>query len=63
MGRPALQAKDHPAHAAQLAEKRTLLQRKDALAGKTFEQLSPSEKDLLLKAVAVQLGWILDSQD
>jgi hypothetical protein len=34
-----------------------------ALRNKNFEQLNPPEKDLLLKAVAVKLGLIQDSED
>lgn len=34
-----------------------------ALRGKTFEALTPHERDLLLKHVAVHLGLILDSDD
>lgn len=34
-----------------------------ALAAKSFEALSASEKDMLLKLVAVRLGLIKDSDD
>jgi len=37
--------------------------RKDFLKGKTFEDLTEAEKGRLLKAVAVHLGLIVDSDD
>lgn len=37
--------------------------RRGTLAGKTFEQLTQPQKDMLLKQVAIQLGLIEDSSD
>lgn len=42
------------------ARKRT---RARALRGKTFESLTPPQKDKLLKALAVKAGLIEDSED
>lgn len=63
----AIKAKDIPEHAAKVAATRAKRQRNRdraaARASKTFEQLTPPEKDLLLKEVAVKLGLIQDSED
>lgn len=37
--------------------------RRAGIRGKTFDQLTQREKDMLLKQVAVQLGLIEDSDD
>jgi hypothetical protein len=45
------------------AKQRRWRQRKQALKGKTFEELTAEEKDLLLKAWGVESGLIKDSDD
>jgi len=37
--------------------------RKSTLSGRTFEDLNPQEKDLLLKELAIRSGLIDDSDD
>ena len=66
----AIKSKDLPDWQATLAERTTAAQtqqrqatRSTALAAKTFETLSTAEKGKLLKAVAVQMGLIQDSDD
>jgi hypothetical protein len=63
----AKRTKDIPGWADQQAEKKAKKSREDsrksALSGKAFEDLSGNEKDLLLKALAVQAGLIADSDD
>jgi hypothetical protein len=63
----ALRTKDIPEWAAQKAAKKTKKDREDgrktSLGGKSFEDLTNPEKDLLLKALAVKAGLIDDSDD
>lgn len=58
MARPALLAKDQPEHQVKVAEKAILAESLAPFIGKPFEKLSPSEKDALLKAMALKLGLI-----
>jgi len=63
----AIRTKDIPEWAAKKAEAKTKKDRKDArdatFAGKTFEDLNNQEKDALLKAIAVRMQLIEDSDD
>ena len=67
MATTALTTKDIPGwteeKAAKKAARARAAERHGALSTKTFEELTGQEKDLLLKAVAVQLGLIADSDD
>jgi hypothetical protein len=56
-------ASDDAAAEAKKAAHRRKKDREATLKGKTFEDLSPPEKDKLLKAVAVRLSLIDDSVD
>jgi hypothetical protein len=61
----AIRAKDQAGWNTELATKSQKKQRSktrsDVLATKTFEDLTPPQKDMLLKALAVKAGLILDS--
>jgi hypothetical protein len=67
MARAALKTRDLPGRVAELdgkKQKRTRLTgRMTTLSGKVFESMTPPEKDLLLKALAVAAGLIDDSDD
>lgn len=65
--RPAIDAKPvkdaDPKHQARAARQTRLKTAKAGLDGKTFEDLTPKEKDSLLKQLAIQAGLINDSDD
>jgi hypothetical protein len=65
MAKQAIRTKDIPEWAAKKTSAKTKRRREEGrkMKGKTFEQLSQSEKDVLLKALAVQAGLIDDSDD
>ena len=63
MPREALKAKDDPQQIARVADATRKRSRRDAVKAKTFETLTPAEKDKLLKALAVRAGLIQDSDD
>jgi len=65
MAQQAIRTKDIPEWADKKAAEKTKKQREKGrkMAGKTFEQLSQKQKDVLLKALAVQAGLIDDSDD
>jgi hypothetical protein len=63
MARSAIKAQEDPKQVARVAAAARLKARKSATQSKTFETLTPAEKDKLLKALAVRAGLIQDSDD
>ena len=59
----ALKAKDIEPASAKKTRRLQQVTRTQRNRGKTFEDLTKGERDLLLKAVAVKLGLIQDSED
>jgi len=53
-----IQAANLPSKAAARAKAAASKARRDQIAGKTFAQLNPAEKDVLLKEIAIQLELI-----
>jgi len=66
----ALRTHDLPAHQEHLKQQECRRnnavghrQRREALASKTFEELTTVEKDALLKLLALRMGLVKDSPD
>lgn len=59
----ATKTKDLPAWTAELQSRRDQRDKGMTFKDRTFESLSPAEKDKVLKAVAIRLGMVKDSAD
>lgn len=63
MARQALKGSEDVSHQARKVGRKRAKSRQQELGGKTFESLTPAEKDKLLKHLAVRAGLIDDSDD